>query len=502
MTGARPRWVLLLGVAWTALACGGVTIPVPPANAPNIVLITVDALRADTPSFAGGPVGSTPHLDRLAGDSAVFEQAVSSFVGTTGAMPSLMTGRWPSFEHVDRLAPDNFYGFSDVKSSDEVGQRVLTRNVDTLAEILNAHGWTTIGFNTNPHLTPDTHFDQGFERYEEFHGWLRHAKAARRHPLQGSYPPGDVVATGVERWLDTRPRSPFFAWIHLMDPHSPYLPPLPFDRFGLRSRTGLSPLELNEALYHLLFSRRGWSRADEYTSLERAGVSRAAAIDHARGLYVGEVSAADAAIDRIVAALGRADALDRTLLVVTADHGEEFGDHGHVFHEVFQPGYEELLHIPLVVRPPGGVPGGRRIADVVRMVDVAPTVLEIAGLADAGFDMDGATLVPYLRGAAAGDRTAFVSAPRWAVVRTGEWKYRLRKPTGVEELYRVDRDPRERSDLAVVEPAVLADLRERWTDFSGRLRARATVIASEGEPTPMIDEATREQLEALGYTSD
>ncbi len=476
--------------------------PPPPAGAPNIVLVTVDALRADTPSFAGGPVGSTPFLDRLAEDSVVFERAISSFVGTTGAMPSLMTGRWPSFEHVSRLAPDNFYGFSDVKSPTEVGQRRLTANVETLAEALTAHGWSTVGFNTNPHLTPEAGFAQGFDLYVQFTGWLGHAKQLRRHRLQGTYPPGHIVATGVERWLDHGVRPPFFAWIHLMDPHSPYLPALPNDRFGFRSRTGLPPLVVNEVLYHLVFSRRGWYRADDYTDLDQAGVTRTELIDHARGLYVGEVLTADTALERIVEALDRHDVLDRTLLVVTADHGEEFGDHGHLFHEVFQPGYEELLRIPLVIRPPGGAGGGLRIASAVRMVDIAPTVLEFAGIEDRISDMDGVSLVPMLRGSIPEDRTAFVSAPRWAVVRTDRWKYRLRKPTGLEELYRIDIDPRERQDLAGTEPEVLAEMRAMWSDFSARLRARATVTDPGAVSTPVIDEDTREQLEALGYTAD
>lgn len=489
------RILLAISTVVMVQACGGD----PPLS---VVLVTFDALRADAVSAESGPGSSTPTFATLAGDSIVFGQAISSFQGTTPSMSSLMTGRWPSFEGVPGWNPATFYGFTDLKSPEERDLPILTGNVRTLAEILVEHGWRTAGFNTNPFLSTSHNFQQGFGHYEQFLSELEELRARRRHELEPAYPPAEMVASKVSSWLREQRRQPFFAWVHLMDPHSPYLPPPPHDRRFLERPSGLDDVDLNRTLYHWLFEARGnLEMAAKHPSPESLGVSREAVIEHARGLYHGEVQYGDAALGELVAVLRDEGLLERTLLVVTADHGEEFGDHGHIFHELHQPAYDELLRVPLVIRFPDGRFSGARVGNQVRMVDLAPTILEVLGLPGQAAAMDGSSLLPVITGDDRTDRTAFVSAPGYEVVRTERWKYkRFRITASGEQLFDLVADPGETRDVLAEHPEVAADLRARYAEFAARLRGRSGTSGPTSPEAAPVDEATREQLEILGYT--
>lgn len=476
------KFSLVIAAATVLVGCPGRT-PVERRatdDRPNVVLITVDALRADHVGWSGTRGAVTPALDRLAGDSVVFLQALSSFQSTTASMPSLMSGRFPSFEGITTWRADTRYGFTDLAAADERGTRGLTRNVTTLAEILSDHGYVTAGFHTNPHLSRANHFDQGFASYEQFHEYLQEARAGRSHPLEANYPPGDVVADAVTQWIARRPRRPFLLWVHFMDPHSPYLPAPECWPATLAMGPVLLDLEVNEALYHLLYSVRGAvSAAADYRSAASFGVSKPELIERAHELYRAEVRCCDRQIGRVVEALRASGELDRTVVVLTADHGEEFGEHGHVFHEHRQPAAEELLRVPLLVRPPGGRTGGRRVDELVRAIDVVPTILDLAGIEAPGVPCDGRSLRPLLDGAADPPRTAYVSMINHGIVRDAIWKYRVDRATGGEHLYRVVDDPREMRDVAADHPEILARMRRQWRAFATALRGRS----SEGAAT-------------------
>jgi arylsulfatase A-like enzyme len=306
----------------------------------------------------------------------------------------------------------------------------------------------------------------------------------------------------VDRWLDQRSREPFFLWVHLMDPHSPCLPPAPYDRMFPDGMSAASDLDVNKALYRLLSVRRGQPGSARHPSPADLGLSAEQVVAHARGLYAGQIRFADHALGALVERLRSEGLLDRTLLVVTADHGEEFLDHGSVFHEIDQPAYEELLRVPLLIRFPDGSGAGARVDRPTRMVDVAPTILEAVGLGEQAADLDGASLRPMLAGDDRTDRTAYLSAPGYGIVRSAEWKLRTWKAGGrPDELYRIDRDPREASNVAEAHPEVAIEMRARWDTFAKRLRERSgSVGVSPAAGAPAIEDATRERLEALGYT--
>jgi arylsulfatase A-like enzyme len=473
----------------------------------NVILVTIDALRADSLSFSGHPQVESPNLDRFAADSIVFSQAISSFVGTTAAMPSLMTGLFPSFEGVDQWNAATYYGFSDLNDPDE--KKGLTRNVHTLPEILQSAGYVTAGFNTNPLLTTKFNFHQGFVYYEQFGDFYEAAKESREHQLEAQYPPANVVVDRVLRWLDTTSRPPFFLWFHLMDPHFPYLPPPPFDRLPARDYIAVSDLEINEALYRRLLRQDGKNPPQEFISFSRLPGSRNEAFAHVRALYDGEIASTDRELGRLFEGLEQRRLVENALVVITADHGEEFLDHGHVSHHRLEPALEELIRIPLAIRLPAsqGVYQPAQIDHLVTMVDLAPTVLDYVGLAGEASGMDGSSLRPLIEGSGAGARMAFISSISFGVARSKEWKYRrIKKPFGEhlpgESLFHIVDDPLEKHDVAQQHPEQLLALRERYDAFARQLRERGRSLPSASEEDLELDPETAERLRGLGYLGD
>jgi len=494
------RLVLTFAVLGSVAACHR-----PP---PNVVLITVDALRADYLSYADHPRPTSPHLDALAGDSIVFTHAMTSFPGTAPAMPSLMTGLSPSFEGVDVWTRTSRHGFNDWESEGERERPGISDNLRMLAEILQEKGYTTIGFNTNPNISKSTNFHQGFQEYEQFLPYLDRVRSARSHPLAGTYPPAKVVVNTVLRRLRKGLDQPAFIWVHLMDTHSPYFPPERYAQMFRRGDTKCTDLEINESVYHLLYIQEGsLGAAHRYLSPEARGLSRAEFLDHLTGLYEAEIRYFDDQLARLFDAL-RADSMwDNTLVLVTSDHGEEFLDHGHVVHHDLTGLAEELIRIPAILKPPGWKPRVRTIHELVRMIDFAPTILDYAGLRAEGAHMDGISLRPLIDGRETAPLTAYFSTINFGIARDSHWKYRLVKrpmddgPTR-ELLFDIVADPLETHDVFEVHPEVANEMRARYQAFIQSLATRAVPAAvGPGNTHDEIDTEEQERLEALGYVN-
>ena len=490
-------------------ATAGCAQPEPPFEPPNVVLITIDALRPDYLSYAGHPNRTSPNLDALARDGVVFSQALTSFPGTSPAMPSLMTGLFPSFEGVDKWVKTTRHGFNDFESPDERDRRGLSSNLRMLAEILNDHGYTTVGFNTNPNLSAHANFDQGFDVYDEFEKYNHRQHRTRDHRLIGNYPPAGVVMKRVLERMDDPVDGPVFFWMHFMDPHSPYLPPQRHARAFPHNYSSHSDLEINEAVYHLLYSQSGSAkRAARYPSPEDLGIEGEVFIDHVRGLYEAEIRFCDAQLRRLFRRLDSDPAWQNTLVVVTADHGEEFLEHGFVIHHVLSGLAEELIRIPLIVKLPTGTPSGVTVNELVRIVDIAPTVLDYAGLGNEANHMDGTSLRPLIEGQEGPARTVFYSTIDYGIVRTARWKYRLIKHPESggephERLFDIVADPLEEYDVAEDHPDVLSELGERYEAFAQHLRTRSAPPDTAGAPdAEELNAEELERLEALGYVAD
>jgi arylsulfatase len=331
---------------------------VPASERPNLVLITLDTLRADHLDLYGYGRETAPHLRAFAAGGAVFEMAISQAPMTQLAMASLLTGLWPWSHAGAATRPE--------------GAPYLRSGFSTLAERLAAGGYATGGFVANAGLRADEGYAQGFQVFDEWPSTTGSAAI-------------ETLLKPTLRWLAAAPE-PFFLWVHAMDPHHPYASP------------GVAPWEdANDPDYARL--RAEWTaRHPEEQTKRLISIGREASIDATElafliGRYDADIRHVDLGLVPLYAALRARGADDaNTLVVVTSDHGEEFLDHGRMLHS--HTLLDELLHVPLIVRGPG-VPASLRISEQVRTIDVAATLLEAAAIPPD--DLDGASLAPFWR---------------------------------------------------------------------------------------------------------
>lgn len=397
---------------------------------PNVILLTLDSLRADC---VGGPPGQslTPSLDRFAQSAAVFTNAFAQGPYTTMSMPSLFTGCYPS-----RLFP--------IEVREIYGVRPGT--APTMSEALAGAGYYTLGFHSNPFLSRVFGFDRGFvEFYDDllFEGrplparWKLLLNRVHRLGRRSPYLPAAALNRKVRAGLE-RAQEPFFLWVHYMDVHGPY-----------QSGQGWAPLEKVRA-------ERLWRKAvrqpADVTAEERETLWEC---------YREQVRALDEQLGVLLEGLGRTGGLERSLVVITADHGDEFGEHGTYTHS--HKLYDELIHVPLLVAGPGVMP--RPVNDLVELVQLFPTILDWLGVPLSG-RRDGQSLRPVLAGTPCGLRGECLSEaeilPNYiSGLRTHDWKFIREEESGREELYDLRHDPGEQRNLVESHPDVAAALRER-----------------------------------------
>jgi arylsulfatase len=324
-----------LVAAWILVALPGCA---PDRRPPNVLVISIDTLRQDHVSAYGYARATTPNIDALAREGALFRDAVSSSNWTLPAHMSLMTGLAPSAHRVE-----------------DDGHR-LPASVQTLAGVLAQAGWRTGGFTSHVYLDPEFGFARGFDDYETV-------------PDQRA----DAVTDKALAWLERPSERPFFLFLHYFDPHWEYDPPEPFaSRFGAAER-------------------RYGSAAFLYPHLDPANPLPAPAIPEVVKLYDGEIAFTDHHIGRLVDRLRERGQLDDTLVVVVSDHGEEFGEHGTFGHGTHLHG--EVTRVPLIVRAPGRAEAGERRGTAL-LSDLPHTLLAAAGVrVPEQFAVDGVDLL-------------------------------------------------------------------------------------------------------------
>jgi arylsulfatase A-like enzyme len=341
-------------------------LPAARPGAPNVLLVVLDTVAADHLALHGYHRDTMPNLSRLARRGVVFEQARSAAPWTLPSHASLFTGRWP-------------HELGKVQAG-----RALDATFPTLAEFLAGHGYAAAGFVGNTYYCNSWYgLARGFARYEDY---LEHnvlvspAEALRTTALGRSLirlagtaynvrpetvaymKDADRVNRDFLRWLSGRRADrPFFAFLNYVDAHDPYVPPPGFDRhFGLRPESAED-----------LETIRNWHTGHACAS----GRDKALAVDS----YDDCLAYLDDRLGHLFDALQVRGLLDETLVVLTADHGEQFGEHGQFGHG--RSLYGEETHVPLIVFGPAGVPEGREVADPVSLRDVAATIADLAGLA-------------------------------------------------------------------------------------------------------------------------
>ncbi|HET7291807.1 MAG TPA: sulfatase-like hydrolase/transferase [Vicinamibacteria bacterium] len=419
----------------------------------SVVLVSIDTLRADHLGAYGYPRPTSPNLDALAAESVVFERCNSHSPKTASSHMSLMTGVLPAAHGVLN------WGETPLLSRPEA--------LPTLASLLKRAGYRTAAYTSGGNVAAELGFDHGFDAYVD-------AKDASL----------SLARLALEDLA--RERRPFFLFVHTYAVHDPYTPP------EEHARLFVAPGYAGR----IVASRERLGVEDDWWAQHRAYWARVGSNDpadrrHLVDLYDGAIRAMDAELGLL---LGRMRALvgDDALLVVLSDHGEEFQEHGQWTHNSV---YDEVLHVPLFLRFPGGR-DARRVSDVVRLSDVMPTLLDLVGVSTPEH-VQGASLLGVLEGA---DRQPRQVLAEWAAqgltaLRLRDLKY-VSRPKG-EELYDLLQDPGETRNLLPTEKERAYALRlvaERVAEASFALKER---LGKGG--TPRLDPETRRQLEALGY---
>lgn len=423
----------------------------------NVVLVILDAGRARSLGCYGYPRATTPEIDRIAAEGVVFESVYSAAVYTLGSMSSVWTSQHPDRHH------------SEVSFSARLPKDRLT-----LAEVLSAQGVATGGFVANAVAGRAFGFDRGFAEFRELY---------REFPEIGTR--GDVFRKALPGFLSRHRDGPFFAYLHFREPHFPYDPEPPFDtRFGPEGPIARAQRRQTGWITELNQGRRK-PAPDE--------------IEHLVRLFDGNLAFADREVGELRRALEREGLWDRTVFVVSADHGEELFEHGWIGHNVHL--YEPSIHVPLVVRfPKGRGPAGVRVKALADLLDLAPTIADVFGaLGQAGSDREfqGRSLLDVAAGAPGKpfvlSRTVW-DRPRYAL-RDERWKFLYDTRTGEGRLFDLGSDPGERRDLVPAEPVLTSYYRQALHATIARLAARRGPGGETFEPTG----DQRENLCALGY---
>jgi arylsulfatase A-like enzyme len=414
---------------------------------PNVILVSLDTLGAKHLGAYGSPHPTSPALDRLARGGTVFTHAVAHYPSTAASHMSLFTSRL--------VAAHGVRGMTDR----------LPAGLPTLAEALRRGGYLTVAVTENATLARSLGFARGFHAYREF-----------GTPTRAT--PGRVRETFREalRWLRRAPPEPFFLFLHTYEVHGPYRPSAGHLRL-------VRPNALPQRLPR--FERR---KREDW-----------------EWLYEAEIRFLDRLVGRLLASLVREGLLARSVLVVTADHGEAFGEHGHWAHGTMV--YDEVMRVPLVFHG-AGIPPGRRVDARIGLVDVMPTILELAGL-PAPASLDGRALTAALRGGTLTPRPVFAElrgrlGPNperpeedYRAVWLGDDKVIHHVHRDTWQVFDLARDPEERDDVAASAAETLARGRRLLAGYAD------VTVATDTAAPPALDPALTpdaiRKLRALGY---
>ncbi|MBI2838709.1 MAG: sulfatase [Acidobacteria bacterium] len=418
---------------------------------PSVLLISVDTLRPDHLSAYGYNRRTSPNIDRLASDGILFLNAISTTSWTLPAHVSMLTSLYPDVHGVIR------------------GRERLSENAILCSEYLKEAGYRTYGVVSGPFLNNRYGYNQGFDVYDDMTVSFQSKKQASR----GSTSPY-VHRRAVEILDGHANTGPFFLFLHYWDPHYDYAPPSPYDDMYDPEYSGDfegEDLARNERL------RPDMNRRD---------------LDHLIALYDGEIAYTDEHIGKILTRLREQGLYDRMLIILTSDHGEEFFEHGNFGHR--KSLFGETLRVPLIVKLPRGQLAGRRVSSTAGIIDILPTILDVAHLTPRG-GIHGRSLLGVP--AEPREETSYYADLFGSMkcAQSGPWKLIKNRGPGYL-LYHLPRDPGEKHDLQGEAPQELARARaelSRWLEETSIERRHFRTRKIEH------DRATEEMLESLGY---
>lgn len=427
----------------------------------NVILITIDSLRADHLGCLGYPENTTPNLDALAKEGVLFTKAISCGPDTPTSITPLLTSAYirtylSSKERAGKLRtniedePDIMGRVEEFKMIGTMTNEIY-KTKTTLAQILKSHCYNTAAFHSNPFLSRYFSLGKEFDYFYDsfsYMGGSRKLKIGIRELLEKNtllftffkhiynrvqsdntpYDRADTINKKATRWLENQKNNSFFAWIHYMDVHYPYKPLKKFQLY-FRSKS-INNLEMSNLNYKMTH------QPDQISEGEIGDL-----ID----LYNGGIRYVDNAIDSLLHELDKMKLLKETLIIITADHGDEFMDHGGFVHNAKL--YDELIHVPLIIynSPYKHI----EIDEPVSLLDVSPTILDLSGI-PLPDNFQGKSLVPVIRGERISSGVISESIGKGKIkisYRTRNWKYIFDEVKGRHELYNLIEDQKEANNL-------------------------------------------------------
>ena len=400
---------------------------------PNVILISVDTLRADHLEPYGAKDVKTPNIARLAGEGALFLNHFGQGSWTRPTFGAIMTSLYPS-QH----------GIQSNHLSKTGGK--LAPGAVTMAQILRENGYYTAAINNNGHAGPAVGQDRGFDEFQAPADVMRSANTA--YPV-------------VRKWFaENVTRGKFFFWVNFMDPHTPFIPPAEYTK-GLVDPNYAGPFKDGLTNDHMREIIR--PHPERVTEADK---------EYARGLYKGEVQFIDEYIGVFLDDLKKMGLYEQSIIILVGDHGEELWEHEHKAAKVkgLYPWsfahthalYDEIIKVPLIIRAPQ--PRHQVVTTIARQIDILPTLLDLLGIKHAAQKkFEGVSLVPEMKGRSARrNRPAFSESigngPEKKSIRTDAYKLIYHPEANQVELYDLKKDPKEQKEIAAEEPAVVKQL--------------------------------------------
>jgi len=425
-----------------------------PSQSPNIILISIDALRANHLSCYGYHRNTSPNIDQLAREGSLFKNCSSQATTTLPSHASIFLSQYVWRHNVD----------------DATKRKRLTDSCTTLAEILKNENFATAAFTGGGIASSIFGFGQGFEIY-------RDGIPGRR----GRYEMASYIDKLLS-WLKSVRNKKFFLFIHTGDLHGSYNPPLPYFDLYTKGQCEGNHLRTSSGI------EVGKLDASKLTPKEA---------DYIMAVYDGAINYVDGQLGKVFEKLTQLGIDDNTIIIITADHGEAFKEHGKLDH-CYKP-YIELVHVPLIIKGPG-IPKNIIYENCVQHIDIVPTILEILNIPQRK-ESQGRSLLPlinnyeieqdlktYSSGQDRAQRTFSMS------LRTKEWTY-ITDRDGKDELYHRINDPKEQNNVIKKRPLIAQELKQELADF--------IALTGEGKPQAVeelrIDEELKEKLKSLGY---
>ncbi len=430
---------------------------------PHILFLSLDTLRADRLGCYGSPRDTSPHLDALAASGYRFAQAFAHSNATGPSHASLLTGTLPEVHGI----------YHDAHVA-------LSPAIPTVTERLREAGWRTVAFADGGYVVESLGFDRGFDAFES------------------GLEPFDEKLDRVAAWLGEAGDEPTFLFVHTYGVHAPYVPAPEHDVYTDPSYVG--PVRTRMEAIRTRSEQPGdpgmgklrawfWHEMAAFTDADRQYLS---------DLYDGCVRTVDEGVGRLLGLLDEAGWLDDAWVVVVSDHGEAFREHDTFSHHQM---YAEELHVPLLVRPPGGLTSGVVVDEVVGLVDVPATLYHLAGL-EPPPTVQGRSLLPVEVVRSRAVRSTSNEAKGYHTLTTADLKLHHRTVRDELELYDRARDPGEHADLLPGDDGALDERVAALLEEAARLAAEAAALrARVGDPVPAgaLDEEQLETLRALGY---